>query len=558
MNRTCSYQSATVIVEQLPNLHRFVWKRKYSKVLNYLSKDDKASKINKLDNLGRTALHYAASLGDLRMLRLLLTISGIEVNRRDSEGCTPFHKAVEIAKLECMKELVSNGANVSVPNFKSYLPLHTLILQHGDDAIECVRFIVESAASSPTLTNDQGVNSVHLAAMTNRQELLKYFLSKQYNVDVRDNKMRTPLMFAAQMNHPEVVDILLTNNANPHLQDLDGRDAMNYTKQNVVCKQIIEEHIRILAENVAANKKSHLPCIVSPRQYLQKNCEEQEQMSNLQSKWKTLHKENMDAEQCLDNLEKNNLTLQKECNELRNLLKTFDCPPNGSSDQSKAAATKTKNSHGFANSIKKSLSKKLKRPEGGVTQSEWRNEFFEVREKMTVLEKAMSNVSSMTKKHIDDHLELTNCTYKLQVEKEKYEKQLEKSKSALEEMHVRVGDKREKTAEIRSEKNGLTKLLGSIKEKFTKYVEATKQEKTSYHDELNALQEQLTQSSSSSDLGGSSPVVEDLERQVAENQKVIKTLRVDYSDLLGHLKEKRDQYNQLQEELNGMEIVELS
>ena len=448
MNRTCSYQSATVIVEQLPNLHRFVWKRKYSKVLNYLSKDDKASKINKLDNLGRTALHYAASLGDLRMLRLLLTISGIEVNRRDSEGCTPFHKAVEIAKLECMKELVSNGANVSVPNFKSYLPLHTLILHHGDDAIECVRFIVESAASSPTLTNDQGVNSVHLAAMTNRQELLKYFLSKQYNVDVRDNKMRTPLMFAAQMNHPEVVDILLTNNANPHLQDLDGRDAMNYTEQNVVCKQIIEEHIRILAENVAANKNSHLPCIVSPRQYLQKNCEEQEQMSNLQIKWKTLHKENMDAEQCLDNLEKNNQTLQKECSELRNLLKTFDHPYRGSKDQSKAAATGEKKINGFTQSLKKSLSKNLKRPEGGVTQSEWRNEFCGVREKMLVLEKAMSNVSSMTRKNIDDHQELKSCNQKLMMEKEKYEKQLIKSKTALEEMNLRVVDKRAKTSKI--------------------------------------------------------------------------------------------------------------
>ena len=538
-------------MEQLPNLHRFVWKRKYSKVLNYFSKEDKASKVNKLDNLGRTALHYAASIGDLRMLRLLLTISGIEINCRDSDGCTPFHKAVEMAKLECMKELIENGANASVPNFKSYRPLHTLILQRGDDAIECVRFVVESAECSPSLTNDQGVSSIHLAAMLNRQELLKYFLSKQENVDARDNKMRTPLMFAAQMNHPDVVGILLTNNANPHLQDLDGRDAMGYTKQNVVCKQILEEHIRVIAENSASNVNSHLPCIVSPSE-LQKTCEEHEQVSNLQSKWKTLHKENMDAEQCLDNLEKNNLSLQKECNELRNLLKTFDCPPNGSSDQSKAAATKTKNSHGFANSIKKSLSKKLKRPEGGVTQSEWRNEFFEVREKMMVLEKAINNVSSMTQKHIDDQQESKSCIEKLQVEKNKYEKQLIKSKTALEEMNVRIGDKREKTAQIRSEKNGLTSLLATIKNKFTKYVEATKREKSSYRDELHELQEQLAQSSSS--LEESSPGVEDLERQVAENQEVIKTLRGNYSDLLDHLKEKRDQYNQLQEEMENIEL----
>ena len=40
----------------------------------------------------RSALHYAASFGDVCMVKILFTAPNVLVNERDQDGCTPFFK----------------------------------------------------------------------------------------------------------------------------------------------------------------------------------------------------------------------------------------------------------------------------------------------------------------------------------------------------------------------------------------------------------------------------------------------------------------------------------
>ena len=91
MNIEASYTLTEQEQETLPNLHRHVWKRKFRKVLTYFSNELKERKVNAVDYWDRTPLHYAAALGYSDIVKFLLTIKGIKVDKRDSDGNCDFY-----------------------------------------------------------------------------------------------------------------------------------------------------------------------------------------------------------------------------------------------------------------------------------------------------------------------------------------------------------------------------------------------------------------------------------------------------------------------------------
>ena len=93
--------------------------------------------LNCVDKLGRTPLHWASFNGDTDLITMLLTsgagillffpylglfpanflpcetLSFKEINARDNDGYTPLHKAVWKGKLECVRQLLERGADIS-------------------------------------------------------------------------------------------------------------------------------------------------------------------------------------------------------------------------------------------------------------------------------------------------------------------------------------------------------------------------------------------------------------------------------------------------------------
>ncbi len=97
------------------------------------------AEINALDRYGSSALHRAASKGNMKILDLLLNTKGINVNIADSEGNTPLyslrfllhfdrflckikfqinkrHLACEEQRIEAAKQLLKHGANPHIKN----------------------------------------------------------------------------------------------------------------------------------------------------------------------------------------------------------------------------------------------------------------------------------------------------------------------------------------------------------------------------------------------------------------------------------------------------------
>lgn len=89
--------------------------------------------LNVADPQGRTALSFAAQLGNSEIAQLLLD-AGATVDLRDKLGNAPLHFAAEGGKLEVAKALVAARATVDLPIRQGITPL-MLAIGHGQAAV---------------------------------------------------------------------------------------------------------------------------------------------------------------------------------------------------------------------------------------------------------------------------------------------------------------------------------------------------------------------------------------------------------------------------------------
>ena len=71
--------------------------------------EDSDYDVNREDKggLGRAALHTAVQKNDQEALKILLSFSGVEVNKRTAKGMTPALLAAERGKAEALEVLLA-------------------------------------------------------------------------------------------------------------------------------------------------------------------------------------------------------------------------------------------------------------------------------------------------------------------------------------------------------------------------------------------------------------------------------------------------------------------
>ena len=73
-------------------------------------------------NQRRTPLHFAASLGHIEMMKLLIG-AGADVNAKDKVGSTPLFDAIGAGKTESLKTLLAAKSNPNLANYKGIMPI---------------------------------------------------------------------------------------------------------------------------------------------------------------------------------------------------------------------------------------------------------------------------------------------------------------------------------------------------------------------------------------------------------------------------------------------------
>lgn len=153
----------------------------------------------------------AVMRGDSAGLRLLLK-QGADVNEVQGDGMTALHWAASRGNLAATRMLVSAGARLDpVTRNGNYTPLH-LAAQNG--RAEAVKALLAAGANVNATTSSGGASALHFAASSGDAATIDALVDKGASVNVREAAFsQTPLMWAAAANRVSAITALIERGA---------------------------------------------------------------------------------------------------------------------------------------------------------------------------------------------------------------------------------------------------------------------------------------------------------------------------------------------------------
>lgn len=221
--------------------------------------------IQTTDKAGRTALHLAASTGNLEVLKILLK-KGATITAIDKQGQTALHVACENGQYETAKFLIEQGSGKNIQDKLGNTPL---ILAAKNDHLKIVKMLyylkadtnlkntqnktamdvsqgqskaffkqpqpdyfqlldigmvnkvvedIKNGICSIQITDEEGNTLLHKAATYGYTDLAQLLIDKDLNINQARGNGSTPLMIAAHKNQVGVAKLLIEKGANIHLK----------------------------------------------------------------------------------------------------------------------------------------------------------------------------------------------------------------------------------------------------------------------------------------------------------------------------------------------------
>ncbi|XP_031215915.1 ankyrin repeat and death domain-containing protein 1B [Mastomys coucha] len=152
---------------------------------------EKKVNINAVDNMNRTALHFAVGRNHLSAVDFLLSHKA-RVDVADKHGLTVIHLAAWSGSFEIMLMLVKAGADQRAKN-------------------------------------QEGMNALHLAAQNNNLHIVDYLIQDLHLQDLNqpNERGRKPFLLAAERGHVEMIEKLTFLNLHTSEKDKDGNTALH-------------------------------------------------------------------------------------------------------------------------------------------------------------------------------------------------------------------------------------------------------------------------------------------------------------------------------------------
>ncbi|HEY7700216.1 MAG TPA: ankyrin repeat domain-containing protein, partial [Vicinamibacteria bacterium] len=155
----------------------------------------------------------AAARGDIPTVRELLR-HGADVNTAQGDGMTALHWAASSGDLALTETLLYSGANVDAgTRIGRYTPLH---LASREGHADVVAALLRAKANPNSATTNSGATPLHLAAAAGSVEVIAALLKSGADVNAKEASWgQTPLMFAASRGQVEAIRALLQAGADP-------------------------------------------------------------------------------------------------------------------------------------------------------------------------------------------------------------------------------------------------------------------------------------------------------------------------------------------------------
>lgn len=173
---------------------------------------------------GDAPLHTVVRRGSMDIVKLLLDY-GADVNvETKSERRTPLHLASASKKLDVMRILLENEAEVDKVDIYGSTSLH-LAAEIGFS--NGVGALIEFHAD-PNIFNRDGWTALHLAAANGHLSVTEQLIAAHATVDCQNRFGKTPLHWACARGHLQVARLLLKHNASIEVRDKQDRTAFDH------------------------------------------------------------------------------------------------------------------------------------------------------------------------------------------------------------------------------------------------------------------------------------------------------------------------------------------
>jgi ankyrin repeat protein len=172
--------------------------------------------------LGRTRLMYAARVGAVRRVRVLLRPRKVDVDARDAEGCTALHHACAAGQTESVRLLLDVGADMDKGDRRYGYPWRPLHYASAMGQAGVVRLLLERGVKpDQSWTPDRPrAQPLHVACAHGHVEVVRLLLDAGADVDTKDRHGCTSFIRAVETGQEAVVRFLLDRG-----QDVDGLTA---------------------------------------------------------------------------------------------------------------------------------------------------------------------------------------------------------------------------------------------------------------------------------------------------------------------------------------------
>lgn len=180
------------------------------------------------DSLGNTPIFYCSDHPDAVLL-LFLLFSGANVNVTNNSLQTPLQNAICAENYNCVKYLLYNGANPNLQDIHGNTSLNDAVWE--DTSNDIINILLEHGAD-PTIVDKDGLGCLHGAAWKGNYDTVDTLLN-HIDPDIQCSDGMTPIYLAAMANHPDVVQLLLNNGANPNICKNDGKSPISITDDEI-------------------------------------------------------------------------------------------------------------------------------------------------------------------------------------------------------------------------------------------------------------------------------------------------------------------------------------
>lgn len=218
-----------------------------------------------VDDEGSTAFHLAAQSGDVTSVRAIHALMG-DIDRPDSNGDTALHLAVSRQHNVVVQELLSVGADCQWRNRSSETPLH----RAASNGMQVAAGIILTRAAYADPLDDNARTPLFRAAQSGQGRMVELLLSYGAIHDAPDFRQETPLSVAARGGHREVVERLLQFQAHRSTCNVDHRDSQGWTALHLSIAAGHPEIVRVL---LSAGADPHLRTVTPELNCVQIACE---------------------------------------------------------------------------------------------------------------------------------------------------------------------------------------------------------------------------------------------------------------------------------------------